>query len=139
MTQRRSMTFDPPLEVPLNDGAVLLVRAARRAARGFSATVQIWNEHLIHADDFAIDQARLRKQFIREACTQYPALNQSVLTQALLKLVAALPPQIDAVPSRHETLPPPPSADAQAAEHARKDLPTIEATEGDLRVITAHA
>ena len=70
---------------------------------------------------------------------QYPALDQAVLTQALLKLVAALPPLMDAPPSRPETSPPAPSADAQAAEQVRKDLPTIEAKEGDLCVVTAQA
>jgi hypothetical protein len=62
-----------------------------------------------------------------------------VLTKALLKLVAALPPLMDAPPSRPETSPPPPSADAQGTEQACKGLPTIEAKEGDLSVVTAQA
>ena len=54
MTHRRRIRFDPPISEPLNDGVVLLVRGVQRGARGLSASLQIWNEHLIHADDFAI-------------------------------------------------------------------------------------
>jgi putative DNA primase/helicase len=62
-----------------------------------------------------------------------------MLTKTLLKLVAALPPLMDAPPSRPETSPPPPSADAQGTEQACKGLPTIEAKEGDLSVVTDQA
>jgi hypothetical protein len=67
MTHRRQIRFDPPINEPLNDGIVSLVRGGRRGTRGFYAALQIWNNHLIHADDIAIDQARQRDQFIREA------------------------------------------------------------------------
>ena len=62
-----------------------------------------------------------------------------MLTQALLKLVAALPPLMDAAPARPETSPPPLPGDTQAAEEAPKGLPTIEAKEGDLSVVTDQA
>ena len=122
MTQRRHIRFDPPIDEPLNDGVVLLVRGVQRGTQGFSAAFQIWNDHLIHTDDIAIDQARQRDQFIRGALARHPALDQSMLAQALLKLVAALPPLLDAAPSRHETSSTAPSADAEAAEQTPKSL-----------------
>jgi hypothetical protein len=64
VTLRRQIRFDPPIETPLNDGLVLLVLGARRETRGFAAALQIWNNHLIHADDIVIDHARQRDRFI---------------------------------------------------------------------------
>jgi hypothetical protein len=139
MTHRRHIQFDPPISEPLNDDVVLLVRSLRRGTRGFYAALQIWNDQLIYADDIAIDQARQRDQFIRGALGQHSTLDKAVLTQALLKLVAALPPLMDAAPSRKEASPPSPSAEAQAAKHGRKDLPCIAANQSDLCAVTAEA
>ncbi len=136
MTQRRHIRFDPPIAEPLNDGLALLVQGVRRGTQGFSAALQIWNEHLIYADEVVLDSSHQRNRFLRAACTQYPALDQSMLAQALLKMVAALPPLLDAAPSRPEPSPSISSANAQAAEQTTKELPTIEAKEGDLRVVT---
>jgi putative DNA primase/helicase len=48
MTYRRHLRFDPPIEEPLNDGVMLLVRGVRHGTRGWSAALQLWNDHLLY-------------------------------------------------------------------------------------------
>jgi putative DNA primase/helicase len=135
----RAEPFNPPLEERLNDDVVLLVRAARRAPRGLYANLQLWNECLLHADEIAVDQARDRRRFIRDALKQHPDLDTALLQQALLKVVAALPDKMARTATTTAaspiSAPPEPSSEEDGSER----LPWIDAAEGDLRIVTSEA
>lgn len=88
--------FNPPLEQPVADGVSLYIRWAKRSASGVTASVQLWNGSLIHADKLNVDDAQARARYVRIAVDVAPTLDATVLAQKLRDLAAMLPSHLPA-------------------------------------------
>jgi putative DNA primase/helicase len=133
----RDYRFNPPYKAPLVPEIDLLVLAARRSARGILASLQVWNEEPVYAERVAMEVLPERRRFIREVVTRKPILTADTLESALLKVTMFLDGKLTRGKTR--TTGGAPAADPTQADDERHSLPWINASEQNLRIVTAEA